>query len=217
MHNEEMTPEDVCRIWPVATPVRLQQTTHGANNRSYIVDCEAHTYFLKGHDNSPDRDRLLLVHRLTAAIAAAHPPFAVPETILSRSGKAHVLHGGRSWTLSTFITGSVASAGDPDDAATCGRVLADLHAALARVPFAPQDEDRHTAGDLAKVHPLVPEPVRTIREAIDDAGLAEDATAILTAAQLRATAVTVGWPSAGRWRGSIGTSTRPMSWWKGAV
>ena len=192
--NHEITPEDICRIWPVATPARIRRTVHGANNRSYIVDCEENTYVLKGHDNSPDHERLLFVNRLTAAIAATHPPFAVPRTILSRSGEAHILYGGRSWTLSTFITGSAARAGDPDDAAACGRALAELHAALTRVPFAPRDRDRHTSGDLAKVHPLVPDPARAIREAIGDATLAEEATTILEAVQSRAASVTAGWP-----------------------
>lgn len=191
---DEVTPEDVSRIWPVTTPVRIRRTMHGANNRSYIVECEENTYLLKGHDNSPDRERLLFVSQLTAAISVAHPPFAVPETILSRSGEAYIHLGGRSWTLSTFISGSVATAGDPDAAAACGRALAELHAALAQVPFAPRDEDRRAVGDLAKVHPLVPDSERALSEAIGDAELAEDTTAILKVAQSRAAAATAGWP-----------------------
>lgn len=192
--RRDIAPESVSQIWPVPTPARLRPVAIGTNNRAYIVECGNGAFYLKGHDNRPDPDRILSVSRLTAAITAERPPFAVPETIPSRSGEMSVVHGGRSWALSTFIPGTVARAGDRDDAFACGLALAELHAALARVDPGPGDAGERAVGDLTQVHPLVRDPARAIQEAIDEAGLAEDAMVILTAAQLRATAVTAGWP-----------------------
>jgi homoserine kinase type II len=191
---DEITPEEIGRIWPVALPVRVRRMALGTNNRSFIVDCDDRTCFLKSYDNAPDPERCALEHRITAAIAAQHPPFAVPETILSRSGEAHVLHDGRYYALSTFIPGSVARYGDRDDAFACGRSLAELHAALIRVDPASQDEDHHGLGDLATVHPLVPDPERAIGEAIGDTQLADETAAILAAIDLRHATATAGWP-----------------------
>lgn len=191
---DEITPEDVGRIWPVPTPLRISRTVRGTNNRSYIVMCSDRTYFLKSYHNAPDPGRCAFEHRITAAIAAQHPPFAVPQMILSRSGETHVLQGGRYYALSTFIPGSVARYGDPDDAASCGRALAELHAALAQVHPDFQDGDEPGLGDLAAVHPLVPDPERAMGEAIGEARLAAATTSILATIQPRCAAAAADWP-----------------------
>jgi len=189
----DITPESVSRLWPVTLPVRLRRVALGTNNRSFVIDCDDRTYVLKGYDNAPDRERYAFEHWITAAIAAERPAFTVPETIPSRSGETHILRDGRYYALSTFIPGDVARSGDPADAFACGRALAELHAVLDRIDPRPSDTGERAVGDLTQVHPLVREPARAIREAINDAGLARETTAILTAAQLRATAVTAGW------------------------
>jgi len=191
---DDIAPEDVSRNWPVSLPSRVQRTERGTNNRSFIVDCDGSTYFLKHYDNQPDPARCLFEHRITAAIAAQDPPFAVPETILSRSGETHILLGDRNAALFTFIPGSAARYGDRDDAAGCGRALADLHAALAEVDLGPPDAGPRTFGDLATVHPLVPDPEGAIRDTINDEVLVKAATASMSSTQSRWQAVTSGWP-----------------------
>jgi len=191
---DEILPEDVSRNWPVSLPSRVQRTERGTNNRSFIVECDRSTYFLKRYDNEPDPQRYKFEHRITAAIAAQGPPFAVPETILSRSGETHVLVGDRNAALFTVIPGSAARYGDPVDAAGCGRALGDLHAALTEVDLGPPDAGPRTFGDLATVHPLVPDPEGAIRDTINDEALANAAAAIMASTQSRWLAVTSDWP-----------------------
>lgn len=191
---DEISPEDVSRTWPVSTPRRVSRIGTGTNNRSFIVTCDGRRYFLKGYDNDPDPARCLFEHRITAAIAARQPPFAVPEIILSRSSRTHVRLRDRSFALTTFIAGSTAALGDPDDATASGRALADLHAALATVDPGAPEAGASTFENLATVHPLVPEPERALREAIGDDTLAEKATAILTSTEARWRNVTSSWP-----------------------
>lgn len=194
--GDDITPEDVCRIWPLSRPVRLRRIALGTNNRSFIVECggDGVTYFLKLYDNPPDPERRVFANRITAAIALQRPPFAVPETIRSRSGETQVLLGDRYHHVSSFIPGSVARYGDRDDAAACGRALAELHAALASVDLGSSHAGPPTFGPLATVHPLVPEPERAIETALSDADLAQTVTGIVSSAEARWLHVTAGWP-----------------------
>lgn len=194
---DDISPEDVSRIWPIPTPLRIRRIGTGTNNRSFIVACDGCMYFLKGYDNEPGPARSLFEYRITAAIAARQPPFAVPEIILSRSSRTHVRLRDRSFALSTFIAGAAASHGDPDDAAASGRALANLHRALATVDLldpGASEAGASTFENLATVHPLAPEPERALREAIGDDTLAEEARAILTSTEDRWRDVTSGWP-----------------------
>lgn len=190
----EITPEDVRREWPVAPPVRLLRTDRGMNNRSFFVQGDAVTYFLKRYDNAPNRDRLVSESRLLSAVAAQHPPFAVPETIPARTGELLVELDGHLYGLSRFIRGDAARYGDPDDAFACGRALAELHVALSRTGIGVASREGHGAGDLTTIHPLVSEPGRAVREALDDTGLATEASAIIRKTAERHAAITVGWP-----------------------
>lgn len=194
MNDDGLTPEDVSRLWPVTTPVRLRQIAIGTNNRSFIVDSDDRTYYLKRYDNVPNSERSAFEHRLTAAIAALRPSFAVPETILSRTGETNVREDGRSYALSTFIPGAVARTGDRDDASASGRALAELHVVLAHVSPIPGHDDPRDLGDLGAVHPLVPDPKAAIRDVLGDDELIEKVNAILSSVQLRCEDLTSGWP-----------------------
>lgn len=194
--DDGLAPEDVRRLWPVATPLRLRQIAIGTNNRSFIVDCDDHTYFLKRYDNVPNPERSAFEHQLTAGITAQRPPFAVPETILSRTGETHVRAGGQVYGLSTFIPGLVARAGNREDAPACGRALAELHGALAGVDPDQSGDGRPIFGNLAAVHPLVPDPEAAIRDAVGDEQLIENANAILSLVQSGWDVTTNGWPLA---------------------
>jgi len=189
-----ITAESVNRIWPVAPPRSLRRMKLGTNNRSFVVECNDGTYFLKIYDNAPDPSRCLFEHRITAAIAARNPPFAVPEIILSRSGETHIHVGGRFHALTTFIPGSVVSDGDPDETAACGRALADLHVTLAKAELGVPEAGPRTFGDLKKAHPLVQDPERAIRDATGDDDLSKAAVAIVSLVQSQWLALTTGWP-----------------------
>jgi len=190
----DITPEDVNRIWPVAPPVRLVQTAHGMNNRSFFVEGNDRTYFLKRYDNAPGRERLAAESRLISAVAARHPPFSVPETIPAQTGEIVVELDGHLYALSRFIRGNAARYGDPEDAAACGRALAELHVALSGTDIGVASGEGPGAGDLAAVHPLIPEPGRAVREVLDDSSLAAEASAIIMENAKRHATITVGWP-----------------------
>lgn len=194
--SRDITPEDISRLWPVPAPSRLLRTARGTNNHSFIVESgtDDSTYFLKQHKNVLDRERFLFACQLMRGIAAQDPPFAVPETILSRAGETHVVHGGSTFNLSTFIPGTVAAYGDRDDAATCGAALADLHLILSRIDLGSHEAGPPTYGDLGSVHPLVPDPPATIRHVLGQGDLADASIAILPAVQSRWSSVTAGWP-----------------------
>ncbi len=190
----QITPEVISEIWPVPLPLTIRPTNQGTNNRSYTVHGVDASWFLKVYDNEQALEERIFESRITAAIAAQHPPFAVPESIVSRSGETHFRLDGRCYGMSTFVPGSASRFGDRDDAAACGRALAELHVALASADIDPQTADYRMFGSLETVHPLVPEPERAVLEEVRDPHLAQAAASLLSSGKAGWSAVTAGWP-----------------------
>lgn len=160
------------------------------NNRSWLVTTASDRFVLKAYRDVTDPDRLAFEHAMLAALDAAALPFAVPVPIPASSGATVVPVGGERWSLFRRIPGRAAERDSEPDARRAGEALAMLHVALASVALDPAMPVPDTYGDLASVHPAVPDPAGAI-----DRLLGAEAASVAAGAMARAHQGTAGWPT----------------------
>ena len=146
----------------------LEQVSTGTNNLTYLVGTPGGPYFLRVYRNTDDPARIRYEHALLAALQHAGLPFAVPAPLATDRGETYIeVEDGEKHAIAALfpaIAGVHPRLGDIAQAAVCGEALAALDLALARTEVDPSLPRLGTYGDLPRVHPLVPDPVRMVEE-----------------------------------------------------
>lgn len=131
----------------------------GINNTVVGVRAGAGEYVYKTYSTHGNPATILYEHRLLGWLAAAGLSFAVPVPLPARDGGTlGRAPGGGGWgALFPLLPGEQLDRRDPTLAEALGAALRELHAALARYPNEPRP-GFPAYGDLARVHPRVPDP-----------------------------------------------------------
>lgn len=176
--------------WPLAPPINLERFAAGVNNRSWLVTAASDSFVLKTYRDVTDPNRLAFEHALLAVLAGSDLPFAVPAAVPTSSGATVVSIGDERWSLFRRIPGCAAERHSESDARRAGEALAMLHVALASVTFDPVVPVPDTFGDLASVHPAVPDPTGSI-----DRLLGAEAASVAARAMTLWPERAAGWPT----------------------
>jgi homoserine kinase type II len=189
-HQSDVVSAILSARWSLDEPIRLEPVAAGVNNRSWLVTTASDSFVLKTYRDVTDPDRLAFEHALLGALDAARLPFAVPAPIPASSGVTAVAVGDERWSLFRRISGRAAERDSEPDARRAGEALATLHVALASVALHPAMPVPDTYGDLASVHPAVPDPVGAL-----DRLLGAEVAMLAAGAMARWHELTAGWPT----------------------
>lgn len=155
------------RAWPrtgewLGEPAPL---TRGTNNLMYRVETTTGAYVLRISGARVDVDRLRFESDILAGLGAAGLPFALPIPLATAEGDLWArlpdTEGGSPLaTLTALIPGAHPRRDDLAQAEAAGEALGLLDNALAtlRLPQPERAIDWRSTGDLARCHPLVPDP-----------------------------------------------------------
>jgi homoserine kinase type II len=150
------------RTWGIAGPWRAEPLTHGSNNLVERVETPAGAYVLRVYSNTTDGARLRFEGAVLAQLAEAGLPFALPVPLLTVNGRRFVEvdteHGGALATLTAYIPGQPPDRDELDQATSAGEALGRLTLAMARLAIPAEGINWRSSGDLARCHPLVPDP-----------------------------------------------------------
>jgi Ser/Thr protein kinase RdoA (MazF antagonist) len=142
-------------------PVNIEPLTTGQNNQSFLVKSGEDSYVLKWYQNVGSNQRLAFEHSLLNSLGEMVLPFAVPVPVSTTMGDTDLVVRDQDdifhISLSRRIPGRPARFGALDEAYLCGGALADLDQALATVALNADLAVPETFGDMARVHPLVPQ------------------------------------------------------------
>jgi homoserine kinase type II len=153
------------RAWPLPGPWKLRPTPSGTNNLVHYVETPSgERYILRLHQNS-DAPRLRYEVTITQALQEAGLSFAVPSPLPTLSGEMYLPlsteTGEMLATLWPLLPGDHPQRQNLRQAYAAGQALAELHAALERMP-SPHIPDAIAPtpyGDLERCHPYVPDPM----------------------------------------------------------
>jgi homoserine kinase type II len=149
----------VLAAWPLSSPITVQPTTSGLNNRTHRVETPERSYLLKLYQNTRDPARVRYEHAILLGLTAQRLSFRVPTPVAARDGSTLVcLDGHALAALFPLLPGAPPDRRDPEHLRSCAAALAELHAALRRLDVGPPPAGAATYGDLDRVHPLVPDP-----------------------------------------------------------
>ena len=158
----------VLDAWPLSQPRQLRPVEAGTNNLSCFVDTPADSYFLRIYQNTSDTVRIHYEHALLLQLQQAEFPFAVPRPLVTRHGQTYTIlaRAERPVVAALFpvIAGRHPERHNAAHALLCGDALAALHIALSRIGMDRAVSPHATYGDLARVHPLVQDPLSFIEE-----------------------------------------------------
>lgn len=162
----------------------------GINNQVRLVETGAGRFLWKGYLTHADPARIVAEHRLLDWLTDAGLPFATPAPVPTRTGATLLPAPDDSgWrALFDWLPGDTLDRRDPATIAALGAALGTLHRALMRLP----NDLRPPLtpyGDLARIHPLIPEPYALTPTAL---GLPEIAPYVEQLADWRAILAEVG-------------------------
>ena len=147
--------EDVLRHWGV-TPQEVTRPELGTMNEVFVVDTHQGRLVLRGH-RQLDREAVEFEHAVMAAARAGAVP--VPMPLAAAGGDAVVVHGGRWWSLLTWIDGDQPERGShtPAQSAGMGKMLARVHAVLKPLPSAsrPRASSKPTIETIRRAEELL--------------------------------------------------------------
>jgi Ser/Thr protein kinase RdoA (MazF antagonist) len=156
------------RAWGIAGPWRAEPLTRGTNNLVQRVETPTGAYVLRIYSNTTDAARLSFERAVLAQLAEALLPFALPTPLPTVHGayfldvkteQGHVLA-----TLTPYIPGQPPDRDNLDQARGAGEALGQLAVALARLDTPVEGISWRSSGDLARCHPLVPDPPAVFAE-----------------------------------------------------
>lgn len=157
--------------WPLPEPWRITPLSGGTNNVVERVETPAGSFVLRRYGNHTNPARLVFEHDVLAGLARQGLPFAVPlprATVTSATYAILPAPDGAPTlaTLTPLIPGAPPDRADLDLARLAGEALAQLDVALARLPAptAGAGLTWRATGDLARCHPLVPDPAAALGE-----------------------------------------------------
>jgi len=154
--------DDLLSAWPIVGPLAVQPITPGNNNLSYAVGTPGAQYILRIYQNTAEQDWICYEHSLLLRLDQLGLSFSVPAPIPARSGATLLPMpdgDGRLFAaLFRYISGQQPSGDDLAQYRRCGAALAELDHALGRVRINAPPAPRPPFGDLAQIHPAVPDP-----------------------------------------------------------
>lgn len=156
MKNDVANLDALLEAWPVAAPRTFAPATGGWNNGTWRVDSPDGTFFLRSYTNTNDAARVAYEHALLTHLGAMSLPFRVPVPVPTRAGDTVLAMNGGLAALSSRVPGTHPTRQHPAHAKAAGRALGVLDAALATLDLGPSPHPMY--GDLAAIHPLVPDP-----------------------------------------------------------
>lgn len=168
---------DLWQAWPMFGPWQLRAGQHRANNVVQIVDTrDGGSFALRVYQHQRDITRIRYEHTLVMQLQAARLPFTVPRPVPTSSGETVVAvptHDGSLFaSLWPLAPGAAPREGDLQQIHAAGQALGVLDQALAQVEITPLPDvtlpARH--GELARVHPLVADPLAAVAQLPVDAG-----------------------------------------------
>jgi homoserine kinase type II len=156
------------RAWGLAGPWRAESLTNGTNNLVERVETPTGAYVLRVYSNTADAARLRFEGAALAQLAKAGLPFALPVPLPTLSGgrfiEVDTEHGGALATLTAYIPGQPPDRDSLDQTTAAGDALGRLTLALAQLPIPAEGISWRSSGDLARCHPLVPDPPAAFAE-----------------------------------------------------
>ena len=135
-----------------------------------------HILKLYGKDTNPAQ--LRYEHRILAGLGQAGLPFSAPSPLPSASGETLLPVPQAEGVLALvfpLLNGETVRRGDPQHTRQAGAAMGMLHQALSNLSITPDDAVLPPWGELARVHPLIPDPLALA----SDIGLATDAAKAL--------------------------------------
>jgi homoserine kinase type II len=150
------------RAWGIAGPWRAEPLTRGTNNLVQRVETPSGSYALRVYSNTTDAARLRFERDALAQLTEARLPFALPTPLPAldgayfldvETGQGHALA-----TLTPYIPGQSPDRDNLDQATAAGEALGRLTLAMARLDTPVEGISWRSSGDLARCHPLVPDP-----------------------------------------------------------
>jgi homoserine kinase type II len=156
------------RAWGIAGPWRAEPLTRGTNNSVLRVEAPTGSYVLRGYSNTTDTARLRFERAVLAQLSEAHLPFALPTPLPALDGSYAVetenKRGAVLATLTRYIPGQPPDRDNLDQATAAGDALGQLTLALAALDIPAEGIGWRSSGDLARCHPLVPDPPAAFAE-----------------------------------------------------
>ncbi len=148
--------------WPDIRDWSPRSTGWGTINQTFFVGGESNTHVLKlyGKDTNPAQIRY--EHCILAGLGQADLPFSVPSPLSSSSGETLLPvpeAEGVLASLFSLLNGETVRRGDPQHTRQAGAAMGMLHYALSNLSITPADAVLPPWGDLASVHPLIPDPL----------------------------------------------------------
>ncbi len=170
---DEQTLGALAADWPGIAPWSPRSTGWGTINQTFLVGGAGDTHVLKLYGRDTNPAQLRYEHRILTGLGPAALPFSVPTPRPAASGQTLLPvpdAGGALASLFPLLDGEPARRGEPGHARQAGAAMGALYRALAALDIAPGDAVLPPWGDLARVHPLVPDP----RALADGLGLDAD-------------------------------------------
>src|SRR5260221_401683 len=158
------------QAWALPGPWHLAPLAYGTNNLVQRVQTPAGSYVLGVYRNHADLSRLRFEAAILTRLQGAGLAFAVPAPIPTAAGEPYerltTEEGEALATLTPLIPGEHPRRDDLGQAPAAGEALGLLDVALARItpPNPEEGVGWRSYGDLARCHPLVPDPLTAIAE-----------------------------------------------------
>jgi homoserine kinase type II len=155
-------------VWGLTAPWRVEPLGQGTNNLMVRIETTAGRYVLRIYGNHTDEGRVVVELQILAALAMQRLPFAVPSPVPTRQGARHAriptTDGETLAVLTSWIAGDHPNGDNLVQAEAAGEALGRLDQALAGVRLTASEAvlTWRSYGDLARCHPLVPEPPEDI-------------------------------------------------------
>jgi len=150
------------RAWGIGGPWRAEPLTRGTNNLIQRVEAPTGSYALRVYSNTTDAARLRFECGVLAQLTEARLPFALPTPLPTLDGAYFIEieseRGAVLATLTPYIPGQPPARDNLDQAKAAGEALGRLTVAMARLAIPAEGISWRSSGDLARCHPLVPDP-----------------------------------------------------------
>ncbi|HEY7092204.1 MAG TPA: phosphotransferase [Ktedonobacterales bacterium] len=150
------------RAWGIAGPWRAEPLTRGTNNLVQRVEAPTGSYVVRVYSNTTDAARLRFERDVLAQLTEMRLPFALPTPLPTVDGAFAIEtesgYGAVLMTLSPYIHGQPPDRDNLDQATAAGEALGRLTQAMARLDTPTEGISWRSSGDLARCHPLVPDP-----------------------------------------------------------
>jgi homoserine kinase type II len=156
------------RAWGIAGPWRAEPLTRGTNNLVQRLETLTGAYVLRVYSNTADTARLRFERDVLAQLTKARLPFALPTPLPTIDGAYFLAvkteQGHALATLTPYIPGQPPDRDNLDQATAAGEALGRLTLAMARLDTPAEGVSWRSSGDLARCHPLVPDPPAAFAE-----------------------------------------------------